>query len=77
MDSDYPKARELLETQILIDANLAKIQFEEEWKSKWNSSYAYWFFGSMREDPLKIFRLIALIAIVCIFIWYPIHTILN
>ena len=41
MDSDYPKAKKLLEAQISVDATLAKIHFEEEWKTKWSNSYVH------------------------------------
>ncbi len=77
MDSDYLKAKELLEAQISVDETLAKIQFNEEWKTKWSGSYVTWLFGSIRENPLRVFRLILLIAFVSVFLWYPIYTIFK
>jgi len=77
IDSDYPKARELLEEQILVDEKLAKIQFNEEWITKWNGSYIYWFLGSILEDPLRLFKLILLVVLAAVFIGYPVYLIFN
>jgi hypothetical protein len=77
MDLDYPRARELVEALILDDQTKAQIQFTNEWQSKWKSSYFLWFFGSIRENPARIFRLIVLIGFLVIFLWYPITIILT
>jgi len=77
MDSDYARARELLEARVAMDQALAKIQFKEEWRTKWNKSYFVWFFGSILENPARIFRLILLIIFLGLFVWYPIHTLIK
>lgn len=77
MDSDYSKAKELLEAQVSADELLAQVQFEQEWKTKWNRSYISWFIGSIIENPTKLLRLILLVIFLCIFVWYPIYTLFS
>jgi len=77
MDVDFPKAKELMEKQILVDQAIAQNQFSNEWQSKWKGSYLLWFFGNIFENPARIFSLIALVGLLSIFLWYPIYLIFQ
>ena len=74
----FPKAQAILREEACEFAARARAQWEEEWRTEHRGSGAQWFINQLYRRPGgTIVRLVLLVAMVSIFVVYPVWYVIR
>lgn len=62
-DADYERAKALVDETTARLAAEARERFEREYRERWKGSYWRWLFGRIREEPVRLAMIAALVAV--------------
>jgi hypothetical protein len=63
-DEDYDRARALVQATEAALAERARSEFDREYAERWRGSYWRWLFGRIREEPVRLAMIAALVAVI-------------
>jgi hypothetical protein len=75
-EADQAQALEIVSSVAARHRKRAKVEWDREWKDRYNGSYVRWLIDRVRK-PANLFRLLLLVAVLGVFAVYPLIYIIR